>query len=156
MLSITFVTVMMFTHHQATRDLAEENIWILFVALITVLVSIITLSCCEGVRRTSPTNLIFLAIFTVSESVLVGYSTLRYDRDTVRWQPTQLSIEHFENAFDYHPNLGDACSRCNSRGCHCVNRVCHANKMGLHNDGRCLIRWTLANDYVQFHPNVYA
>lgn len=84
MLLFTFGLVVLFAHHEPTRLFAEQNVWILFVALGAVLVSIITLSCCEGVRRTSPTNIIFLAIFTVSEAILVGYSTLRYDRDTVR------------------------------------------------------------------------
>lgn len=74
---------MAFVHHQGTREYAIRNMWPFFVCLILVLVTIITLSCCEGVRRTSPSNMIFLSLFTIGESILVGYCTISYPPDTV-------------------------------------------------------------------------
>lgn len=62
----------------------HKNLWILFVAVIVELVTIIALSCCEGVRRTHPINLIFMSIFTLSLSVLVGFIGSVYDVPTVR------------------------------------------------------------------------
>lgn len=82
-LSFTLLVVMMFAHHDATQDFARENMWLFFVSLILVLVTIISLSCCEGVRRTFPTNIIFLTLFTGGESLMVGYCTLNYDPDLV-------------------------------------------------------------------------
>lgn len=74
---------MLFAHDGPTRDYAKENMWPFFVCLILVFITLISLSCCEGVRRTSPSNLIFLSLFTVGESILVGYCTVNYERDTV-------------------------------------------------------------------------
>lgn len=74
---------MAFVHHDGTREFAMRNDWIFVVSIVLVFVTIISLSCCEGVRRTAPSNLVFLALFTIGESVLVGYSTLNYNKDTV-------------------------------------------------------------------------
>lgn len=82
-LLFTFGVVMMFVHHDATRDFAMRRSWLAVVAIIVVFVALITLSCCEGVRRTSPHNLIFLSIFTAGEAYMVGYCTLIYEPDTV-------------------------------------------------------------------------
>lgn len=83
MLLCTLTCVMLFVHHDASREFAFHNRWLFIVALVAVLVTIISLSCCEGVRRTAPTNMIFLSIFTIAESVMVGYSTLQYDPEVV-------------------------------------------------------------------------
>lgn len=75
---------MAFVHHDGTRQFAATNTWLFPVCLVLVLVTIISLSCCEGVRRTSPSNLVFLSLFTIGESIMVGYCTLQYDADTVK------------------------------------------------------------------------
>lgn len=77
----TLVCVMLVTYHQPTTVFAQKNWWIFIVALVGVLVTIISLSCCEGVRRTSPTNMIFLAIFTIAESIMVAYATIPYSQE---------------------------------------------------------------------------
>ncbi|XP_031633127.1 protein lifeguard 1-like [Contarinia nasturtii] len=82
-LSFTFLVVMLFAHHYPTRIFAFQNFWLFIVSMVMVFVTIITLSCCEGVRRTSPSNMIFLALFTVGESICVGYATLSYPPDVV-------------------------------------------------------------------------
>lgn len=74
---------MLFVHHDGTREFAYRNFWPFIVALVAVFVTIISLSCCEGVRRTSPTNMIFLSIFTIAESIMVAYATLSYDKEVV-------------------------------------------------------------------------
>lgn len=79
----TVGVVMLVAHHDATRLFAYNNFWLFWVSLILVFTTLITLSCCEGVRRTSPHNVIFLTLFTVGESVCVGFCTLQYDRDLV-------------------------------------------------------------------------
>ncbi|XP_055311041.1 protein lifeguard 1-like [Sitodiplosis mosellana] len=83
-LLFTFLVVMACVHHDGTKHFAIKNIgWLFPVTLILVFVTIITLSCCEGVRRTSPTNMIFLSLFTIGESIMVGMATINYPPDTV-------------------------------------------------------------------------
>lgn len=43
----------------------------------------IALACCESVRRNSPMNFIFLALFTVAESFMLGCTSAHYDPDIV-------------------------------------------------------------------------
>lgn len=83
MLLCTLACVMLVVHNDTTKEFARNNMWPFFLALVAVLVTIISLSCCEGVRRTAPTNMIFLAIFTIGESVMVGYSTTQYEPEVV-------------------------------------------------------------------------
>merc|ERR1719410_10554 len=54
-----------------------------WVALVIMLVSIISLACCEGVRRKTPHNFIFLALFTLAEGFLLGTVTSTYKADEV-------------------------------------------------------------------------
>lgn len=65
------------------RLFVTNNIIVFYLALILVLVTIISISCCEGVRRTSPTNMIFLSLFTIGESYLVAFATIPYETQTV-------------------------------------------------------------------------
>ena len=43
----------------------------------------IALACCESVRRQMPMNFIFLGLFTLAESFLLGCMSTVYDSDTV-------------------------------------------------------------------------
>lgn len=79
----TFGAVMLFAHNDGTREFAENNIWLLIVSIILVFVALITMCCCEGVRRTSPHNMIFLSLFTIGEAITVAYGTIRFDKDVV-------------------------------------------------------------------------
>lgn len=55
----------------------------LYFDIFTVFVSLITMCCCEGVRRTSPHNMIFLSLFTIGEAITVAYGTLNSEADIV-------------------------------------------------------------------------
>merc|ERR1719347_650495 len=54
-----------------------------WIALVIMLVSIITLACCEGVRRKTPHNFIFLGLFTLAEGFMLGAVTSTYRADEV-------------------------------------------------------------------------
>lgn len=41
------------------------------------------MACCESVRRTFPMNVIFLAIFTLAQSFMLGCMSAQYGRDEV-------------------------------------------------------------------------
>lgn len=84
-LTLTLGAVMLFVHHDGFREFARDNFYIAILAIVLVLITIISISCCEGVRKTSPTNIIFLSLFTIGESYMVGFATLSYDKDTVRF-----------------------------------------------------------------------
>lgn len=55
----------------------------MWVAFAVLLVTMISMACCESVRRTSPTNFIFLGIFTLAESFTLGMMTSRVPAETV-------------------------------------------------------------------------
>merc|ERR1719180_738547 len=57
----------------------HPEMWIL--AMVIMFVSLITLACCEGVRRKTPHNFIFL--FTLAEGFMLGTVTARYRADEV-------------------------------------------------------------------------
>ena len=54
-----------------------------WIALVIMLVSIISLACCEGVRRKTPHNFIFLGLFTLAEGFMLGAVTSTYRADEV-------------------------------------------------------------------------
>lgn len=74
-LAITMGFVLAFTLSDEVKGFAVRNSWMLFVALGFSLVSLITLACC-GVHRTYPSNLVCLGIFTLAESVMIGFTTV--------------------------------------------------------------------------------
>lgn len=55
-------------------------IWVSFGVL---LVTMISMACCESVRRKSPTNFIFLSIFTLAESFVLGVISSTYSSQEV-------------------------------------------------------------------------
>lgn len=79
----------MCTYHRSTQLFVHQTPGLMIFAVILSLSTVITLCCCEGVRRTSPTNLIVLALFTVAEAYLVGFATIRYDHEVV-----SIAFEH--------------------------------------------------------------
>ncbi|XP_020814976.1 protein lifeguard 1 isoform X2 [Drosophila serrata] len=77
-LLVTFGAVALFVYHQGTKDFAHRNIWLFWVALGVMLVTMLSMACCESVRRQTPTNFIFLGLFTAAQSFLMGVSATRY------------------------------------------------------------------------------
>lgn len=78
-LSITLAFISWFVYHEPTKRFVYNNPWLLIVALVVVLVSMLTLACCGEVRRKSPTNYILLALFTLAESFMLGVSSAAYE-----------------------------------------------------------------------------
>merc|ERR1719342_1661473 len=59
----------------------HPEMWI--IAMVLMFVSLITLACCEGVRRKTPHNFIFLGLFTCAEGFMLGTVTSTYDANEV-------------------------------------------------------------------------
>lgn len=82
-LVITFGFVALFVFHKPTKDFASHNPSLFWIAFAVMLVTMIAMACCESVRRTTPMNFIFLGLFTIAESFLLGVSAGRYAPDVV-------------------------------------------------------------------------
>ncbi|XP_037887589.1 protein lifeguard 1-like isoform X2 [Glossina fuscipes] len=82
-LMVTFGFVALFTFHQPTKDFARHNPALFWVALAVLLVTMIAMACCEGVRRKTPMNFIFLGLFTLAESFLLGMTAGNYAANEV-------------------------------------------------------------------------
>ena len=59
----------------------HPEMWI--IAMVLMFVSLITLACCEGVRRKTPHNFIFLGLFTCAEGFMLGTVTSTYNANEV-------------------------------------------------------------------------
>lgn len=82
-LGLTFGVIALFVFHAPTRQWSQNNSWLWWVAFIVMIVCMISMACCESVRRTTPTNYIFLGIFTASMSFMLGLVTSRYRANEV-------------------------------------------------------------------------
>jgi len=61
----------------------RQNVWPFYTALVITIVAIITLACCESVRRKAPGNFIILGLFTLCEGFLLGVVASRYNTESV-------------------------------------------------------------------------
>lgn len=82
-LLITFGFVCIFTFSKATQDWVQKNPALLWIALAVLIVTMICMACCESVRRKTPLNFIFLFLFTIAESFLLGIVAGQYQADEV-------------------------------------------------------------------------
>ncbi|XP_066995828.1 protein lifeguard 1 isoform X2 [Anabrus simplex] len=82
-LSVTTAFIALFTFHEPTQKFLARNPGIFYAALICTFVVLIIMSCCSSVRRKSPMNLIFLFIFTLAESIVLGAAAATYQRTEV-------------------------------------------------------------------------
>ncbi|KAK8737126.1 hypothetical protein OTU49_004809 [Cherax quadricarinatus] len=71
-LTVTFAMVAIFSLVKEVNVYLHTHPAYFYVALVGTLVCIIVLTCCGSMRRRTPHNYIFLAIFTVCEGFLLG------------------------------------------------------------------------------------
>ncbi|XP_037043404.1 protein lifeguard 1-like [Bradysia coprophila] len=82
-LLVTLVFILLVKYEKNTLSMVQNNLFLLFVAIIVTFAALIAMACVESVRRTAPTNMIVLGIFTLAETYLVGASTIRFDPEDV-------------------------------------------------------------------------
>lgn len=82
-LSITLAIISLFVFHKPTNLWVKQHHELFWVAFGVTIVTMIAMACCESVRRNSPMNFIFLSLFTVAESFLLGCISAVYDPDLV-------------------------------------------------------------------------
>lgn len=82
-LSVTLAIIALFVFHEPTKKWVAGHRELFWVALVILIVTMIALACCESVRRKSPMNFIFLGLFTLAQSFLLGCTSAVYDPDLV-------------------------------------------------------------------------
>jgi len=75
------IATFMFVH--PVKMYVQRNMWVYWTSFGVMFVCLISLACCESVRRKSPTNFIFLGLFTMCEGVMLGTLATFYDVDAV-------------------------------------------------------------------------
>lgn len=83
---LTLAAVMLFVYHDGTKEFAEHNFYVVIVAIVVMFITIVCITAFEGIRRKSPTNFIFLLIFTISEAYMVGFATMCVPPETVSYE----------------------------------------------------------------------
>ncbi|XP_078394620.1 protein lifeguard 1 isoform X1 [Cetorhinus maximus] len=84
-LLITVGIICMFLYWKTLNKWVTETYWFTYALFPVLFILIITLSCCDGVRRKTPWNFILLLLFTILEGLLLGAISVFYGADAVMW-----------------------------------------------------------------------
>jgi len=101
-LLITVSFIAWFTYHQATKQYVRSHMGIWWAAFAVMIVCLITMACCGDVRRKAPLNFIFLFIFTLAQSFMLGVAASTYDTDAISKVTTGLSHLTLHNQHTLH------------------------------------------------------
>ncbi|CAH2039301.1 unnamed protein product, partial [Iphiclides podalirius] len=82
-LLVTMAFITLFAYHRPMQIWVQKNPYMFWIAFVTVLVCLVVMACCGNVRRQAPMNFIFLGIFTLAESFLLGVTSSVYDSSAV-------------------------------------------------------------------------
>lgn len=82
-LCVTLGFIALFMYHLPTKRFVRSHPEMWWIAFIILFVCLIVLSCCGEVRRKAPQNFIFLGLFTLAESFMLGTVSANYDADVV-------------------------------------------------------------------------
>jgi len=82
-LLLTGAIVSFFLFYEPLKSYVKRSSAIYWVAFAVMLVCLIAMACCEGVRRKFPTNLIFLGIFTSAEGFMLGTLCAHFEVDAI-------------------------------------------------------------------------
>jgi len=61
----------------------NENGWVLWTSIVVTFVVLIPMTCVRTLRRQFPINFILLAIFTVAQSIVMGFISLYYSTESI-------------------------------------------------------------------------
>jgi len=82
-LTLTFGMVAAFTFSDDLRRIVQSSPGFLWSAIALSFGTLIAISCCPGVAKSYPTNVLCLALFTLAEGYLVGVIASTYTTDSV-------------------------------------------------------------------------
>jgi protein lifeguard len=75
--------IALFVYHEGTKNFVVQNPSLWIVAFVVMIVTLLALACCESVRRRSPMNIIFLGIFTIAQSFMLGVVSVGFAREEI-------------------------------------------------------------------------
>lgn len=82
-LCVTLAFIATFLYHMPTKRFVRAHPEIWWLAFAIMIVCLIVMACCGDVRRKAPQNFIFLGLFTLAESFMLGALSSNYDSDAV-------------------------------------------------------------------------
>uniref|UniRef100_A0A0A9YAB7 Protein lifeguard 1 n=3 Tax=Lygus hesperus TaxID=30085 RepID=A0A0A9YAB7_LYGHE len=82
-LTVTLGFIALFTFHPGTKLFVARNPSLWWISLVVMFVCLITMACCGDVRRKAPMNFVFLGLFTLAESFLLGCATINFRSNEV-------------------------------------------------------------------------
>lgn len=82
-LCVTLGFIAWFLFHEPTKRFVQNNPALWIISLVVMFVTLIAITCCEGVRRKSPMNFILLGLFTLAESFMLGCMASRFNSQEV-------------------------------------------------------------------------
>lgn len=82
-LLVTIGIMAIFMYVPGVKEFSYANAWLMIVAMVLTFVLLIVLACCPNVRRSYPTNMILLGLFTLLEAFMLGVVSSHYDTDAV-------------------------------------------------------------------------
>lgn len=82
-LLLTGAIISVFTFYEPLRLHVQQSRVIYWVAFAIMIVCLIAMACCEGVRRSFPSNLIFLSVFTAAEGFMLGTLCARFNAEAI-------------------------------------------------------------------------
>lgn len=82
-LLLTGAIISFFMFYSPAKEVLYRSRYIYWIAFAIMIVCLIAMACCEGVRRKSPTNLIFLGVFTAAEGFMLATFTIHFKAEAV-------------------------------------------------------------------------
>lgn len=82
-LAITMAFISLFMYHEPARMFVARNPSIGIIAFVTMFVVLIIMACCGEIRRKTPHNFIFLAMFTAAQGLMLGIIATQYQSNKV-------------------------------------------------------------------------
>ncbi|XP_053666177.1 protein lifeguard 1-like [Anopheles marshallii] len=82
-LAITLGFITLFLYHRPTKLWVQDHPEMFWIALGVMIVTLISMACCGDVRRKAPMNFIFLTLFTLAQSFLLGITTAKFSSQEV-------------------------------------------------------------------------
>jgi FtsH-binding integral membrane protein len=82
-LLVTTGIIAFFTYHEPTKRYVRQNVGMFYGAMAVMIVCIVCMACCASVRRKAPMNFIFLSVFTLAESWMLGTAAASFKSEEV-------------------------------------------------------------------------
>lgn len=152
-LLVTFLFAAYFTYNEEAKLFAWRNVTLFYGCLITTFILMIVMACCENARRTAPLNFILLGIFTVAESILIGFIASFNEEKHVSfsfYNDIKINLIYFYLILSYAATDGGWHDLCHLLR---PDVVCLSNKIRFHGHGNLFVRWCRCANVVWLRSN---